>query len=570
MEIVPASAMAARIRSGTPFVAVGLIGGFGDWTLGRIAADYGTLPTCVRLHPRSDSQPSPTPYEGECVYCQASLAEYCHWLDGSLPLHESNPLARFPRSTFVGYCDYQDMSALFASAPTALDSVDWSSVLAAAEQTEAGAPRDGSRSTLWLGCDGASTPVHYDSYGINFVAQLVGTKRWRLRPPTAAGMRPSRVPYEESSVFAEEAADGRGGAFGSGQGGGGVGEGGSREGGGAIEGGSSSCEHERWLDVELQPGQVLHVPRHWWHGVLTTSHHALSINTWLDAPQDDAERVREAVVRLLAGSLIRSACEWQQQQHADAVAGSDEEPACGWVNPTEDLGESVEADLLLLDAAVLRAEEAAEKEACGECADRGDDVGSEQQEEEEEQQQQAAPTLSALEVARALCIGPAIEAAAQALGRRLEGSATHDASGVSGADADCAGSIRLESGGQQLRAPLARLLRCALIGAQSNEASCDSLHQQHPMGLALARLRAAPGASKIRLGDVINALCTGRALDEIVPALGLVYQRQRQAAGFQHLGSAGVARKRDRAATDEDLCTHAGGACDCDPSCVVS
>ena len=38
--------------------------------------------------------------------------------------------------------------------------------------------------TLWLGSCGASTPLHYDSYGLNFVAQCIGTKLWRLAPPS--------------------------------------------------------------------------------------------------------------------------------------------------------------------------------------------------------------------------------------------------------------------------------------------------------------------------------------------------------------------------------------------------
>ena len=34
--------------------------------------------------------------------------------------------------------------------------------------------RDGKESTLWIGSQGAHTPCHYDTYGINFVAQIVG------------------------------------------------------------------------------------------------------------------------------------------------------------------------------------------------------------------------------------------------------------------------------------------------------------------------------------------------------------------------------------------------------------
>jgi len=34
--------------------------------------------------------------------------------------------------------------------------------------------RSGKQSTLWIGSQGAYTPCHYDTYGINFVAQIVG------------------------------------------------------------------------------------------------------------------------------------------------------------------------------------------------------------------------------------------------------------------------------------------------------------------------------------------------------------------------------------------------------------
>ncbi len=34
--------------------------------------------------------------------------------------------------------------------------------------------RCGKDSTLWIGSQGSHTPCHYDTYGINFVAQIVG------------------------------------------------------------------------------------------------------------------------------------------------------------------------------------------------------------------------------------------------------------------------------------------------------------------------------------------------------------------------------------------------------------
>ena len=41
-----------------------------------------------------------------------------------------------------------------------------------------------------------------DSYGCNLVCQVAGSKQWTLFPPSAsAHLSPTRVPYEESSVY---------------------------------------------------------------------------------------------------------------------------------------------------------------------------------------------------------------------------------------------------------------------------------------------------------------------------------------------------------------------------------
>ena len=161
------------------------------------------------------------------------------------------------------------------------------------------------------------------------VAQLHGRKRWTLHPPGEASLLPSRVPYEESSVFGEEPgrAKGRGG------GGGG--------GGGAAEAGA---EAEGALQVVLEPGEVLLVPRHWWHRVETLSRSSLSVNTWLDAPTDAADRLKEAMVRMVTCALMRA--------DDDAGAGFGARAAgagtvgAWWLNPTEEAwahGDSVEA-----------------------------------------------------------------------------------------------------------------------------------------------------------------------------------------------------------------------------------
>eukprot|EP00966_Prymnesium_polylepis_P095880 2221450-Prymnesium_polylepis.1 len=108
------------------------------------------------------------------MYVQASLDQFCRWLgrtaaDEGAPAAATadegggSPFAPFAREAFVGYADYQDMPALFRDAPAALAAVDWTTVLG-------GDARDGTQSVLWLGSKGASTPMHYDTYGCNLVA----------------------------------------------------------------------------------------------------------------------------------------------------------------------------------------------------------------------------------------------------------------------------------------------------------------------------------------------------------------------------------------------------------------
>nr|CAD7202661.1 unnamed protein product [Timema douglasi] len=91
------------------------------------------------------------------------------------------------------YFDYKYMHEWFQDHPNILQAVSWANL---------GFPeRTGSESTMWIGSSGAHTPCHIDTYGCNIVAQVMGRKQWILFPPSAPAMLPTRVPYEESSIY---------------------------------------------------------------------------------------------------------------------------------------------------------------------------------------------------------------------------------------------------------------------------------------------------------------------------------------------------------------------------------
>ena len=108
----------------------------------------------------------------------------------------TNPLMNYDRTDYWIYADYKYMVHLFKDWPDLLSSINWSVVGVT--------DRDGKDSTLWIGSEGANTPCHYDTYGCNFVAQLHGRKKWTLFSPSdSVRLYPTRVPYEESSVFSQ-------------------------------------------------------------------------------------------------------------------------------------------------------------------------------------------------------------------------------------------------------------------------------------------------------------------------------------------------------------------------------
>ncbi|XP_022190492.2 HSPB1-associated protein 1 homolog isoform X3 [Nilaparvata lugens] len=168
------------------------------------------------------------------------------------------------------YFDYKYMHEWFKNHPTILESVSWARL----GFTEL----KGIDSTMWLGSKGAHTPCHKDSYGLNLVAQLYGKKAWILfSPDDDDSLQPTRIPYEESSIFSKINFFCR----------------------------KSLRGFKKAYFVILNPGDVLVVPNGWWHYVenIETS---ISINTWVPLEIDDEKRVEECLVRTFIGSLLEN------------------------------------------------------------------------------------------------------------------------------------------------------------------------------------------------------------------------------------------------------------------------
>lgn len=124
-----------------------------------------------------------------------------------------------------------------------------------------------------LGSPGATTQLHYDTYGCNLVAQHVGCKKWILFPPNSdpERMGSTRIPFEESTVYSTID---------------------------VFDPAQVTYQRLPWetaLEVDLNPGDILFVPPRWWHAVTNTTC-ALATNVWLPHGGDEPARKKEALV----------------------------------------------------------------------------------------------------------------------------------------------------------------------------------------------------------------------------------------------------------------------------------
>ncbi|XP_074949138.1 HSPB1-associated protein 1 isoform X1 [Phalacrocorax aristotelis] len=263
-------------------------------------------------------------FETRCSYVKATLEEFLAWSCGQ-PSCLSGPFSCYEYSKYWAYADYKYIATTFEEKPEIFQDIRWS---------DFGFPgRSGKESTLWIGSEGANTPCHLDSYGCNLVLQVQGRKRWHLFPPgDTSFLYPTRIPYEESSIFSKV--------------------------------NIANPDLKRFPEfrnttayvVTLSPGQVLLVPRHWWHYVESIDPITVSINSWIELDADHEARVEEAITRMLV-CAIKSA----------------ENPSDGdlWLNPTEVEATSHEINLQYLNKAVsayFKCQKASESEqACPSC-----------------------------------------------------------------------------------------------------------------------------------------------------------------------------------------------------------
>ncbi|XP_019378129.1 PREDICTED: HSPB1-associated protein 1 isoform X1 [Gavialis gangeticus] len=244
-------------------------------------------------------------FETECSYVQATLEEFLAWSSG-LSSCFSGPFSCYDSCKYWAYADYKYIAKIFEDKTEVFQDVIWS---------DFGFPgRNGRESTLWIGSVGANTPCHLDSYGCNLVLQVQGRKRWHLFPPSdACSLYPTRIPYEESSVFSKVSVVNpdlkRFPLF------------------------KKAKPHV----VTLSPGQVLFVPRHWWHYVESIDPITISINSWIELDADHEARVEEAITRTLV-------CAIKSAEHPGSAGA--------WLNPTEVEATSHEINLQYLNGAM--------------------------------------------------------------------------------------------------------------------------------------------------------------------------------------------------------------------------
>ncbi|XP_073814993.1 HSPB1 associated protein 1 [Musca autumnalis] len=135
--------------------------------------------------------------------------------------------------------------------------------------------------TFWLSSKGANTPCHYDTYGCNIVVQIFGRKSWLLFSPNNSVLTPTRIPYEESSVYCKE---------------------------NLYAPNTKEIWELKKLSGQcyyciLEPNDVLIVPRHWWHYVESLEI-SLSVNAWIPLYYDLDNQIEECITKYIMETSV--------------------------------------------------------------------------------------------------------------------------------------------------------------------------------------------------------------------------------------------------------------------------
>ncbi|XP_041858393.1 HSPB1-associated protein 1 homolog isoform X2 [Melanotaenia boesemani] len=272
------------------------------WTTEHLTGCLGDRLIRFRLGKKEETN-APL-FETQCSYVEARMAQFLSWTQGQTDV---GPFSEYPYSEYWAYADYKYIAVLFQDQPLMFEDVKWSDF--------GFEGRNGRESTLWIGTVGANTPCHLDTYGCNLVLQVQGRKRWHLFPPgDTANLYPTRIPYEESSVFSQvdvlHPDLKRFPAF----------------------------QGARAHIVTLQPGQVLYVPRHWWHFVESVDPITVSVNSWIELDVDDVARVSEAVTKTVVWAIKGAKSDYNTDD---------------WLNPTEEGNVSHNENIQYLNLAVM-------------------------------------------------------------------------------------------------------------------------------------------------------------------------------------------------------------------------
>uniref|UniRef100_A0A6A7G1N8 HSPB1-associated protein 1-like n=1 Tax=Hirondellea gigas TaxID=1518452 RepID=A0A6A7G1N8_9CRUS len=225
----------------------------------------------VRLGHRKSESSEPQ-WEGTCYSSHMTFNELFTWSKGKSKCHTSCG-KELSSEYYWAYYDYVYMK----------DEINLDVLKQKVSWDIFGFPKRGANdSSIWIGTTNAHTPCHKDTYGCNLVAQVYGNKQWTLFPPDQTQcLYPTRIPYEESSIYSK------------------------------ID--FTNLDITRFpkmknstpLVVTLQPGDVLFVPKHWWHFVENLNF-SISINTWIELPSDTEDQLKEALVVHQVGSACQA------------------------------------------------------------------------------------------------------------------------------------------------------------------------------------------------------------------------------------------------------------------------